>query len=316
MKKIKLRKRRRFKYRILLYAFLVFLGYELTFNIILNIKLAKTNEDFIKALLIDSNYHLLYEKKANDVFHKIFSYFFDINEPVKILENTFHLKASATEYVKNPKEKIEVVSNIKKEPLIFLYNTHQAEEYQGKTLEPYNIKPGVMMASYIMQDKLEKIGINSIVLEDNIVDYMNLNNMKHALSYKASRHFIEDTIKNNSSLKLILDIHRDSISKDKATVNISGKNCAKIMFVVGSEYDTYKENLKLTNELETRIKNKYPSLTRGVLIKGGKGSNGIYNQDLNSKMTLIEIGADTNTIDEVLNTINLLVPIIGEYINE
>ena len=64
------------------------------------------------------------------------------------------------------------------------------------------------------------------------------------------------------------------------------------------------------------IKEKYPSLTRGVLTKGGKGVNGIYNQDLNPNMILLEIGSQNNTIDEVLNTIELLAPIIAEYVNE
>ena len=64
MKKVKTVKKRKFKKRLLLYAFLVFLGYELSFNLIMNFKLATNNEDFIKCLLADSNYHLLYEKKS------------------------------------------------------------------------------------------------------------------------------------------------------------------------------------------------------------------------------------------------------------
>ena len=64
------------------------------------------------------------------------------------------------------------------------------------------------------------------------------------------------------------------------------------------------------------IKEKYPNLTRGVLIKGGKGNNGIYNQDISPKQTLIEIGSHESTIDEVLNTIELLSPIIEEFVHE
>ncbi len=318
MKKAKLKKRRKFKFRIIGYIFLIFLGYQISFNIIMNIKLAKTNQDFLKAMLADSNYHLLYEKKAHNLLTKAFTYFFDINEPVKILENTFHYKANIekTGYIENPLEQAKEVVKEEKYPSVYIYNTHQSEMYQGKALENYNITPGVMMASYILKDKLAKENIETIVLEDNIIDYMNLNNMKHALSYKASRHFIENTIKENKNLKLIMDIHRDSIPKEKSTVIINNKACAKIAFVVGNEYDTYEENLKLTNTLNEKIKEKYKDLTRGVIIKGGAGSNGVYNQDLNPNMTLIEIGAEENTINEVLNTIELFAPIIGEYINE
>ena len=320
MKKIKLKKKRKFKFRILLYIFLIFLGYQVSYNIIMNIKLAHTNEDFLKALLVDSNYHLLYEKKANNILSKAFSYIFDVNKPVKILENTFHYKANKIDtsgYIQNPiKEKVIATSKEENQnPEVYIYNTHQGEQYQGKGLDEYNITPGVMMASYIMQDKLEKQNIKTIVLEDNIIDYMNLNNMKHSQSYKASRYFITSTIQNTPSLKLILDLHRDSIEKEKSTAIIEGKACAKIVFVVGSEYDTYENNLKLTNDLNEKIKDKYPDLTRGVIIKGGQGSNGVYNQDISPKMTLLEIGSDTNNIGEVLNTIELIAPIIGEYVH-
>ena len=110
MKKVKTVKKRKFKFRILGYAFLVFLGYQISFNVIMNIKLAHTNEEFIKGLLADSNYHLLYEKKADNLLNKMFSYIFDINEPVSILENTFHYKANkeTNGYVSNPKKNMQV----------------------------------------------------------------------------------------------------------------------------------------------------------------------------------------------------------------
>ena len=42
----------------------------------------------------------------------------------------------------------------------------------------------------------------------------------------------------------------------------------------------------------------------------------IYNQDLNPNMILLELGSQYSTIDEVLNTLELLAPIIAEYVNE
>lgn len=319
MKRVKTKKKRKFKFRLFVYAFMVFLGYQISFNLIMNIKLANTNDDFIKGLLVDSNYHMLYEKKADNLFNKLFSYFFDINSPVSILENTFHYKANKvdnTGFVNNPKKEEVVSSNQKLEPLVYIYNSHQSEQYQGKALEPYNITPGVMMASYIFQDRLEKLEVGTIVMEDNLIDYMNLNNMKHAQSYKASRIFASKTINENPNLKLIIDLHRDSIPKDKSTVVINNKSLAKISFVIGNEHDNYEQNLEMTNKLNDKIREKYPTLTRGVLIKGGKGNNGIYNEDLSPRLTVLEIGSDTNTIDEVLNTIEFLSPIIAEFVHE
>lgn len=314
MKKVKTKPKRRFKKRILLYAFCVFLGYQLSYNLIMNFKLADSNETFIKGLLADSNYHMLYEKKANNLFSRLFSEVIDVNKPVSILENTFHFKASKTEattYIDSSKVEMEEADN----PSIYIYNSHQSEEYQGEGLEEYNIKPGVMMAAYILEDKLEKEGVNTMILEDNLIDYMNLNNMSFNKSYIASRTLIEDVISSNN-FKLIIDLHRDSIAKDKVTTVINNKSCAKVVFVNGLDYETSDQNLSVANKLNDKIKEKYPSLTRGVLTKGGDDVNGIYNQDLNPNMILLELGSQYSTIDEVLNTLELLAPILKEYVNE
>lgn len=316
MKKIKMKKRR-FKYRIIGYAFIMFLGYQISFNTIMNFKLVSNNESFIKALLVDSNYHMLYEKKADNLFTKGFSKIINVNKPVTILDNIFHLKQNKEEikpigYVENPN--IDT-SKIEKDPEVFIYNTHQGETYEGKGLEEYNISPGVMMASYLLQKKLLESNVKAIVMEENLIDYMNINNMNHAKSYTASRKFLEEALKNNPKLKLIIDIHRDSLPKEKSTVTINNKPCAKILFVIGEEYETYNNNLSMTNTINGKIKEKYPELTRGIITKGGAGNNGVYNQDLSDKITLMEVGADKNTIEEVNNTIDLIGPIIGEYIN-
>lgn len=318
MKKMKLKKKRRFKYRILLYALIMFLGYELSFNIIMNLKLAHSNETFVKALLSDPSYGILYEKKAENITTKFFSKILNVNDPITILENVFHLKQnenipkSQMAYMTNPNIETKTVE---KEPSVYLYNTHQGETYEGGPLEGYNVTPGVMMASYILQNKLAESDVKALVMEENLIEYMNLNNMNHAMSYIASRPFIEKALNENHNLKLVIDIHRDSIPKDKSTIMINNKPCAKILFVIGEEYDNYKQNLAITNKLNDMIKEKFPELTRGIMTKGGKGSNGVYNQDLTNIVTLMELGTEGNTIDEVLNTIELIAPIIGDYVN-
>ena len=89
-----------------------------------------------------------------------------------------------------------------------------------------------------------------------------------------------------------------------------------IMFVVGMEHAKYKVNYNLATTLNNLIKKKYPTLTRGVILKSGKNVNGIYNQNLSSNIILIELGGNYNTYDEVNNTIGLITKIIGEYLYE
>ena len=81
------------------------------------------------------------------------------------------------------------------------------------------------------------------------------------------------------------------------------------------EHENYEANLNITNTINNMIKEKYPTLTRGVITKSGKNVNGIYNQDLNPNSILIECGGYKNSMGEIVNTINLLAEIIKEYIN-
>ena len=97
---------------------------------------------------------------------------------------------------------------------------------------------------------------------------------------------------------------------------INNKKYAKILFVVGKEHDNYQKNLALANDLNKRITNSYPTLSRGVIEKEGSGVNGIYNQDLSENCLLLELGGYENNISEVLNTIEIISGVIKEYLDE
>ena len=49
-------------------------------------------------------------------------------------------------------------------PLIYIYNSHQGETYSMKYLEEYNITPNVLMASRMLSEKLNNVGIFFLIL--------------------------------------------------------------------------------------------------------------------------------------------------------
>ena len=164
--------------------------------------------------------------------------------------------------------------------------------------------------------KLNNKGIKTIVMEDDITAYLDNNKLDYSKSYQASRFYLKPALDKYPTVKLFIDLHRDSTPKDVSTTTIDSKNYAKVMFVIGKEYDTYESNLAVASSINDRITSKYPTLSRGVLQKEGYGVNGVYNQDLKDNIILIELGGDKNNLEEVTNTIDVLVEIIGEYINE
>lgn len=201
-------------------------------------------------------------------------------------------------------------------PVVYIFNTHQTEGYKSNLLESFNINNTVYLASHILGEYLNDLGIGVVVEENSIVDVLNTNGWKYGKSYKASRVLMEEAYKNNPTLNFFVDLHRDSASYERTHIEIEGVCYAKVLFVVGLEHDGYEENLKLAKILNEKIKVKYPGLSRGVLEKKGPGVNGIYNQDFNKNTILIEVGGQYNYIEEVNNTLKIISQVIYEYLNE
>lgn len=207
----------------------------------------------------------------------------------------------------------EVKSN---EPLIYIYNTHDEEAYYNSYLNPYNIVPDVKLASYYFQERLKDLGIESVVEKRKIKDVLEGNGWNYRYSYNASRVYLEEVSKNNPSIKYFIDLHRDSVGKDKTTTTINGKSYAKVMFLVGLEHENYQKNLDLATRLNELISQFDSTLSRGIYQKEGPGVNGIYNQDFSSKAILIEVGGQYNTIEEVANTIEVIARVLKDYLGE
>lgn len=196
-------------------------------------------------------------------------------------------------------------NNTNGNPKVYIYNTHQTEEY--KTLEPYNLTPTVLTAAYVLKDKLNTLGINAIVEESNMKEELNRLGYNYNDSYSVSRNWLENLGLNN--LDLYIDLHRDSPEYKYSNITVDGKDYAKIMFVVGTGHD-YSENLKVVNTLIKNIENINKSISKGIFTRGYK-----YNQDFNKNCVLIEIGGPESTFTSISNTIDVLSLAIKQYID-
>lgn len=331
-KRFQTKKRKKGRIKYLIYLLIIYLSYQIIMNYFNNVSLVTSNEEFIRALLNNSNYHLQYEKSSKNlvsVVTKLISNF-DINNPLSVIDKSITFNSKNDKKTTNNSDNSESLAELEKiskhinnpyldnvvDPKIYIYNSHQLENYSTKHLEIYNITPNVMMASYLLKEKLNKLSIPSIAEDANIIEFMKINNWRHQDSYKASRFYIIDALNKYKNLDLIVDIHRDDLTKEASTVTINNKKYANVLFVVGLEHPKYEENLKLANKINNLIKVKYPNLSRGVLTKKGSGVDGIYNQDLSPKMILLELGGQNNTIDEVLNTTEVLSTIFKEIVGD
>ena len=292
----KRRRKLRFIFLTLIFLYSVFLSFQYLENKKIEIK----DKTLVKLFLHDS-FHIKdkddYMKKAFNVLVRINSSYDNLVEPKKLVQKKVKTK--------------EI-----REPLVYIYNTHQKEEYLPNQFNEYSIKPTVMMPSYIMEEILNSKNIYTIVEENSINEILKENNWNYAGSYKASRILIEEAKKKNPSLKYFIDVHRDSVKHDKTTVTINNKAFAKLLFIIGLENPHYEDNLLFTNKINEKINKYYPGLSRGIYKKKGIGVNGVYNQDNNKYTILIEVGGKENTIDEVMNATIAFIKCFEEVIKD
>lgn len=261
------------------------------------------DKEFVN-LLIDNSF----KYNEADFVEKIANKTYELSNPVKLLSKEYNKYLDITETTPVIKEELK--------PKIYLYNTHQTEEYQTSELLEFTIKPTVMINNYILEDIFNRNGYQTIVEERSIKEMLNNNNWKYSSSYKASRIYLEDTYKLNPSLEYFIDLHRDSLPHNKTYISIDGKDYAKILFLIGLENPNYEKNLLLTEKINNKLNEYYPGLSKGILKKGGEGVNGIYNQDFNENVILVEMGGYENTTTEVLNSSLAFAKCFMEAINE
>lgn len=207
----------------------------------------------------------------------------------------------------------DVISdNIKVEdPVIYIYNTHDTEKYSLPFVSDYSIKPDVKLASFILKDHLNDLGVSSLVETRSINSYLKKHNLGYLGCYDASRYYMKDA-SSKYNFKIYIDIHRDSVNYSKTLYKKDNKRYAKVLFVLAKKNKNYKENEKFIKYINDRLNTDYKGLSRGVLER----NDVIFNQDLSKNAILLELGGVDNTIEEINNTLYVIANILKDYLNE
>ena len=258
------------------------------------------NTTFYKYILnnINSKYEFIYDNNIlynslNKIVNKESLKFKEVSKVIKVIEE----------------EPLEEKKETK--PLIYIYNTHDTESYKIPFVSDYSITPTVKLASLILKDYLNDFGIESFVQTKSIKKYLNKYNLPYNYSYRASREYMTPELKKND-YKILIDLHRDSVKHKYTLYQKDGKKYAKIMFVLATDYKTYKQNEKFVNNLNNRLNKKYKGITRGIL----KRSDASFNQEVSPRAILVELGGVDNTLEEINNSLYVLAEVLSEYIKE
>lgn len=232
--------------------------------------------------------------------------------PKELLEK--QNEATTTNVETNQKENISAIEDKK----VFIYHTHNRESFLPH-LEgvknpngAYHSEVNITLVGDRLAQEIEKRGIGALVDKSDVTTFLKQEGLQYWQSYKASRPLVEEAIQTNK-LQYVIDLHRDSLPKEKTTVTINGTTYARIIFVIGGDHGGYEQNLHLAQTLHRQLDEKYPGLSRGVIQKRGKGVDGIYNQDLSSNSLLIEIGGYANSLEEMYVSTEALADVMSEH---
>jgi len=281
--------------KIIAYLLSIVFLYFIIYMSFSKMELKKANNSFVNNLFRTANYYLYPYEMDNKYFYSFINFINNIklNQPLSIVEKTFYRTSNYNiefGYIQN-----DIVSK----PKVFIYTTHYNEGYiDNKT---------ILEAAYLLQTKLNELGVMTIVSERSVIDYLNNNNLTYKDSYLATREFVKDALDEYDTLELIIDLHRDAVSRETSTASVDGVDYAKIMFVMNENYP----NVELANKLNDIVLSK-ASITRGIYPK--RVDN--FNQDLSNNVILIEMGGNYNNFSEVENSTNILAESIKELINE
>ncbi len=244
---------------------------------------------------------------------------------IQYLLNEFYIVDSTTSVTKGlfpVKELLQRDMTMKQKAgkkQILIYHTHGASEYFADSRNG-KIEDSVVGVGDALTRELEKLGYG--VLHDrNRYDLIN-GSLDRSLAYNKSLEGIEKALAANPDIKVVIDLHRDSVGKGKHTfTTINGKKSAIVMFFNGLsrtksgpisylDNPNLKGNLAFSLQLKCKAMEYYDDFTKPIYLKGYR-----YNLHLQERSLLIELGNENNTVEEARNAAAPLADVLHKVLS-
>lgn len=201
--------------------------------------------------------------------------------------------------------------------VVYIYHTHNRESWlphipsAESPNEAFHSEINITKVGERLGQELERRGIGTYVDTTDISQKLNDSGLPFSLSYAKSREVVETAMADKKDITFMFDLHRDSVRKDRTTIDIDGKSYARTFFVIGKRNSGYEKNLQFASELHELLEKQYPGLSRGIYTK--ETGNAEYNQSLSENNVLIEIGGVDNQLEESYRTAEALADIIADF---
>ena len=201
---------------------------------------------------------------------------------------------------------------------ILIYHTHSQETFADSDNDPSTSIVGI--GRYLTEILNNKYKIPTMHHE-GVYDLIN-GKLDRSEAYEFAKPEVEQILAENPSIEVVIDLHRDGVADTTHLVTeINGKPTAQIMFfnglsrtrvngdLVGMANPYLQDNLAFSPQMKIAAETKYPGFARRNYLRGYK-----YNMDLMPRMLLIEAGAQTNTVEEMRNAMEVLADLLNSVL--
>ena len=201
---------------------------------------------------------------------------------------------------------------------ILIYHTHSQETFADSDNDPSTSIVGI--GRYLTEILNNKYKIPTMHHE-GVYDLIN-GKLDRSEAYEFAKPEVEQILAENPSIEVVIDLHRDGVADTTHLVTeINGKPTAQIMFfnglsrtrvngdLAGMANPYLQDNLAFSLQMKIAAETKYPGFARRNYLRGYK-----YNMDLIPRMLLIEAGAQTNTVEEMRNAMEVLADLLNSVL--
>lgn len=210
------------------------------------------------------------------------------------------------------------INNEKNGPKILIFHTHSQEAFADSVAGDTSTTI-VGMGTYLAE-KLNAKGISTLH-HAGVYDLIN-GKLDRSKAYQMAEKGVKEILNQYPSIEVVIDLHRDGVGENTHLVTtVDGKKTAKIMFFNGLSrtktngnidylYNPYiDENLSFSFQMQLATENLYPGFARRIYLKGYR-----YSLHMMPKSLLVEAGAQTNTVEEMKNAMDLLANVLAEVL--
>ena len=200
-------------------------------------------------------------------------------------------------------------------PQILIYHSHSQEGFADSI--PGDASTTIVGAGEKLTRLLEEKYGFDVLHHTGVYDYPSRDD-----AYSNALPAIEQVLEENPTIQVVIDLHRDAVAEGtKLVTTIDGKDYARFMFFNGICRSTkgpitylnnpyLKENLAFSFQSQVIAESYFPGITRKIYLKAWR-----YNMHFKPRNMLIELGAQTNTVEEIMNTTEILAFVINEVLS-